>query len=384
MLIIADENIPYVREAFGALGEVRTLPGRRITPEALRGAEALLVRSVTPVGAQLLEGSTIRFVGTATAGFDHVDTDCLARRGIGFASASGSNAESVAQYVAAVLLHLRSRLGGSLRGPSIGIVGVGHCGSRVERIARALAMEPVLCDPPLARRSGEARYRPLAELAGCDVVTLHVPLIDSGPDATAGMIGAEFLAAMKPGAALINAARGVVVDEAALLATLVAGRLAGAAIDCWAAEPSISLDLQRHAMIATPHIAGYSLDGKLRGTEMIHRALCEFLGVAPQWSAAGVLPRTVLTLEPAVGGEPEARIARLVEESYPLMRDDAALRRMLTLRPPERAEFFDSLRRDYPIRREFAATRITLRNPESDLGRRLLGLGFDAVCEEGD
>lgn len=379
MIIVADENIPGATEAFAPLGEVRLMAGRSIAREAVREAEALLVRSVTRVDRRLLAGSSVRFVGAATAGADHVDTAWLRDRGIEFSHAPGSNAESVAQYIAAVLFALRSRLGGRLRGKTIGIVGLGHCGSRVERIARALKMTVKLCDPPLERSGVERPFVPLAEIADSDVVTLHVPLASDGVDRTSGLIGRDFLATLRPGAILINAARGGIVDETVLLERLGAGRLAGAAIDTWIAEPEVSMDLLRAARIATPHVAGYSIEGKLRATQMLHEALCRFVGREPWWSARSALePSSAeIAFDPG-GGDEEDLLAGWIARSHPLERDDAAMRKIASLGAERRGAYFDSLRKDYPARREFGATRLSLAGAPPTLVRAARALGFDA------
>lgn len=381
MLIVADENIPYVREAFSHLGEVRTLAGRAIARADVADADALLVRSVTRVGEALLAGSRVRFVGTATAGIDHVDTKWLERAGVSFASAQGSNAESVAEYIAAALCVVRRKLGIELRGRTIGIVGVGHCGSRVERIARAIGMEPVLCDPPLARLTGDAKYRRIEELKSCDVLTIHTPLTLEGVDKTAGMIDGPFIVSMKPGAALMNAARGGIVDERALIVALESKRISAAVIDAWEGEPNISIDLMRRAEIATPHIAGYSLDGKIRGTEMIYHALCDFLGEHPAWCAADMAPETTATN--AMNEINEDAIARAILSAYPIHRDDATLRKVESLPEGERGVYFDRLRRDYPVRREFRATRIVLTGTARESADALRRIGF-TVADSGN
>lgn len=375
--IVADENIPLLAEAFGEFGNVRAFAGRQITASTVANADILLVRSITPVGAELLRASRVRFVGTATAGIDHVDTQWLSNKGIEFASASGSNAESVAQYVAAALFQFRGQLGRPLRGSTIGIVGVGHCGSRVERIARALGMEPLLCDPPLARATDDTRFSPLEKLRGCDYLTLHVPLTLSGADRTEGLIDSEFLASMNPRAVVINAARGGVLDEAALIMALSAGKLSGAAIDAWFGEPRISLETLHSAMIATPHIAGYSIDGKLRGTAMIHDALARFLGRESAWSPSEVLPPVANEVRlDAKPDDHESALAEVIEKVYAIGRDDARLREIENFEPDERAATFDRLRRDYPRRREFQATRLMISESDAPLREAAEGLGF--------
>jgi erythronate-4-phosphate dehydrogenase len=288
--IIADENIPCAREAFSHLGEVRLLPGRAITRESLLDADLLLVRSITPVNAKLLQNTAVRFVGTATIGTDHVDTAYLERQNIAFASATGSNANSVAEYVVAALVHRAIKHGLSLASLTLGVVGVGHVGSRVEKMATALGMRVRLNDPPLARQTHDPQYLPLDALMEADVITLHTPLAREGEDATFHLFDATRLQAMKCGSMLINTSRGAVVDNAALKTALQSGHLAAAILDVWENEPDIDVELLRLVEIGTPHIAGYSLDGKLNGTHQIYLAACEFIGVAPQWRLESALP----------------------------------------------------------------------------------------------
>ncbi len=382
MIILADENIPLVREAFGGLGEVRILPGRQMDSASAKDADVLLVRSVTRVNQSLLEASNVRFVGSATIGTDHIDLDWLAQRGIAFSSAPGSNAESVAQYVAAALVYFRAKLGWRLNGKTIGIVGAGHCGSRVARVARALGMGPMLCDPPL-KRSGDLRpFHPLSELADCDAVSLHVPLTSNGKDRTVGMIGAEFLGAMKSSGVLINAARGGIVDETALLKSLRSKQIAGAAIDAWIGEPEISVELMKAATLATPHVAGYSADGKLRATQMIYEALCRHLNKPVEWNYNSRLPTVIRESEIATGGDREKILTDLISDSYPLPRDDEALRKLEAIPVPDRGSYFDQLRKNYPERREFSVVSVFLKPPDAVLNLSLAALGFTMATSD--
>jgi len=386
--ILADENIPLVREAFGQLGDVHLLPGRALSATTVRDADVLLVRSVTPVNAALLDGSRVRFVGTATIGTDHVDEDYLRRRGIRFAYAPGSNADSVADYVTAALIEVAARLHMTLRGRSLGVVGVGNVGSRVVRRALALGMSVLKNDPPLARVTSDPTYLPLDALMECDFVTLHVPLTRAGQDATYHLFDAGLLRQLKRGAVLINTARGAVVDNGALLAVLQSGHLAAAVLDVWENEPDIRAELLERVTIGTPHIAGYSLDGKVNGTVMLHRALCEFLGVRDEWRPEiHVAPPEDAVIEltaPAVATSSEpsadaclAAVATAVRHVYDIWRDDAALRCILNLPPHQRPQYFDRLRKEYPVRREFSRYTVCLRiNVCPETAQVLEGLGF--------
>jgi len=370
MRIVADENIPYVRKAFGEVGEVVMAPGRSMAPDLVRDADILLVRSVTQVNEALLGDSRVRFVGTATIGTDHIDESFLSERGIAFAAAPGSNANSVAEYVAAALLVLAGRGGWDLAGRRIGVIGVGNVGSLVVAKAEALGMRSILNDPPLARETGDARYRPLDEALDADVVTLHVPLTREGPDATFHMVDDRFLGRLREGTILLNTSRGGVVDTAALHRALETGRLGSAVLDVWENEPGIDLDLLRRVDLGTSHIAGYSFDGKVNGTRMLYGAVCAWLGRPADWRP--VLPPPPVP-EVAVRTEGEDGLREAVLAVYDIERDDAALRGLLDLPEAERARAFDRLRKDYPRRREFPNTTVTA---PARLRPALAGLGF--------
>ncbi len=376
--IIADENIPGVSEAFSHLGEICLLPGRAITRETLLDANFLLVRSITPVNAKLLQNTAVRFVGTATIGTDHVDTAFLDQQNITFVSAAGSNADSVAEYVVAALVHHAVTYGLALAPLTLGVVGVGHIGSRVARMAAALGMRVLLNDPPLARQTHDPQYLPLDALMEADMITLHTPLTHEGEDATVHLFDAARLRAMKRGSMLINTSRGAVVDNAALKAALQSGHLSAAILDVWEHEPDIDSELLRLIEIGTPHIAGYSLDGKLNGTWQIYLAACEFLGVAPQWQLATALPAVgqPLILLPSAGRRSEEILQSVIPHAYDIAADDRRLRAGLNMRAEERGRYFDGLRRDYPVRRGFHNYLVNLSGNEPASARLLKALGF--------
>jgi len=380
MKILADENIPYVREAFASLGEVAAVSGRAISPERVRGTDMLLVRSITKVNAALLDGSAVRFVATATIGEDHVDKAYLASRGIAFASAPGSNAGSVCQYVSAALLRIAERYALDLSRLKLGIVGVGNVGSRVDRAARAMGMTTVLNDPPLARQTGDARYRPLDEIFDCDIVTLHVPLTKEGPDATYHLANDAFFRRLKTGAIFINSSRGAVADGKAILRALDDGRLRACVLDVWEGEPDIDVALLERVFIGTPHIAGYSFDGKVNGTRQIHEAACRFLGVEPGWDATPLLPAPECPRVSVDGASPSA-VRDAVRAVYDIMLDDAAMRQLLDAPAGDRPRLFDRLRKEYPRRREFFNTCATVSPSNPAVEAMLAGLGF--VVESG-
>jgi erythronate-4-phosphate dehydrogenase len=376
--ILADENIPYAREALGTIGDVRLMHGRRITAADLRDVDVLVVRSITRVDEALVGGSAVRFVGTATSGSDHVDRAALERHGMAFYVALGCNANAVAEYMTTAWLTLARRTGTPLRGRRVGIVGVGHVGSLVAEKALALGMIPVWNDPPKARDTGDPRYRPLDALLDCDIVTCHTPLTHDGLDATAGLIGERFFARLKPGAWFCSAGRGEVVDEAALHRALDAGRLGACVLDVWNGEPAIDGRLLSRVDVATPHIAGYSLEGKLNGTAMVYDAVCRWLGVQPVWRLDTALPPPdVPHVSASASGREETDVlADIVTAVYPLDRDVAALRASVGVDAAARGRAFDDLRKTYPIRREFRFTDVSVSDSTPALDETLRKLGF--------
>jgi len=380
MKIIADENIPCVEQAFASLGEVSLLPGRGMQAEQVRAADILLVRSVTRVDESLLQGSSVRFVGSATIGFDHVDRDCLQQRGIGFATAPGSNATSAAEYVVSALMVLSAQQGFELAGKTVGIIGCGNVGSRVRQRLSALGMKCLVNDPPLQASAGHDDFVSLDEVLQADVVTLHVPLTKSGRHPTFHLLNATALGRLKAGAILINTSRGAVADNRALDVLLARRDDLSVVLDVWENEPSISASLLQKVDLGTSHIAGYSYDGKLRGTEMIYRAACDFFSVPAQWRAADVLePVAAIDLRAHDAGDVFAVARAAVLACYDVRQDDARLRETLSLPETERALAFDRLRRDYPQRREFPESTVLLREPAGALAQLLSGLGFERL-----
>ncbi len=360
--ILADENIPLAREAFGTLGAVRLVPGRQITPEAAREADVLLVRSVTRVDAALVEGSPLRFVGSATIGTDHVDLDALRACGIAFAHAPGSNAESVVEYVLAALLRLAARRGETLRQKSVGVVGCGAIGGRLATRLTAFGTRVLKNDPPLAERATQAGaphdFVAWSEvLAEADVVTLHMPLTHTGSHATHHLFDKTTLNRLKPGAWLVNTARGAVVSNEALKEMLQEGRLDAVVLDVWEHEPTPDPDLLRRVALATPHVAGYSYDGKVEGTRMLYHALIRHLDLQPIWDADAALaldPDDHLALIPPDATLSEtAWLDALARQMVDLPATDTHLRRLLTRPPDEHAAFFIDQRKHYPRRRTF-------------------------------
>jgi erythronate-4-phosphate dehydrogenase len=377
-LIIVDSKSPYAEECFRPLGEVRVLPTPEITSTTLRDADAVIVRSETLVGPGLLEGTSIRFVGTATIGTDHIDLPYLAQKEIAFASAPGSNANSVAEYVATGLLVLASHLNLSLSRLTLGVVGVGNVGSRVVRVGESLGMRVLKNDPPLERSSRSAEYVALDRIMDADIVTLHVPLTREGTDPTYHLFDEARIRRMKPGSILVNTSRGAVVETGGMKQALRDTHLRAAFLDVWEKEPAIDTDLLTLAALGSPHIAGYSFDGKVNAARMMFDALRKHLGVEAAWSLGVAMPppeRPVLTIPRGERSEQES-LRDVLTACYDIARDDTDLRNMLQLLPDERPGYFRKLRSGYRTRREFAATTVRVPSPQHHLSESLRSLGF--------
>ncbi len=377
MIIAADSKLRFAQPAFERLGKVLWLRTPEIVRTAVTGADALLVRSETRVRADLLEGTPIRFVGTATIGTDHVDLPYLREKGIAFAAAPGSNANSVAEYVVGALLEIGERRSWSLTGKTLGIVGVGNVGSKVFRYAGALGMRVLLNDPPLADATGDPRYLPLDDLMDADIISLHVPLTRDGPYPTYHFFGSTRIRRMKEGAILINTSRGAVAETGALKEALRARHLGGAVLDVWEGEPGIDTDLLSVADLGTAHIAGYSFDGKLLAARALFDALARHFGINALWQPLPAVPLPAFP-EISVPGslQGEEVLRHVVRLCYDIRVDDRALRMVLDRPSADRAGYFRGLRAKYPDRREFAATTIHLSTPSRETGVVLSTLGF--------
>ena len=376
MKIIADENIPCVEKAFSMLGDVTLLQGRGMTSRQVRDADILLVRSVTRVDRGLLEGSKVRFVGSATIGFDHIDREYLESQGIGFSTAPGSNAISAAEYVISVLMALQAEDGCDLQDKTVGIIGCGNVGSRVRQKLSALGAECLVNDPPLKAQGGHADFVDLEAVLASDIITVHVPLEKEGEHPTFHLVDASFLSRLKPGAVFINTSRGSVVDNVALNRHLASGNDLTVVLDVWEGEPDIDASLLEKVALGTPHIAGYSLDGKVRGTEMIYRAACKYFDHPVEWNAAADLPVTEPVDLDSNKNDAFVETSRAVFCSYDVRQDDERLRKLLSLRPEERPAYFDRLRKEYPVRREFSKTDVVRGAINNQLELMLRGLGF--------
>jgi erythronate-4-phosphate dehydrogenase len=372
MHIVADENIPLLDEFFVAFGSIRRLPGRAIAAADVRDADLLLVRSVTRVDRALLEGSRVRFVGTCTIGTDHLDLDYFAEAGIAWSSAPGCNARGVVDYVLGSVLTLAEREGVDPATRVYGVVGAGQVGGRLVELLRGLGWQVWVCDPPRQAAEGGDFVDLERIVAECEVISLHTPL-DAG---TRHLFDAARLAALKPGAWLINASRGAVVDNAALRQLLPQRPDLKAVLDVWEGEPQADVELAALCQLATPHIAGYSLDGKLRGTAQIYQACCRALGLPEQVRLADLLPAPWLS-EVTLDGtaDPAWALAALCRAVYDPRRDDADFRRSLIGDAEARRAGFDRLRKHYPMRRELDGLRVRLQGEAPELAALVRALG---------
>lgn len=338
--IVADKAIPFLEGVFDPYADMTYLPGDKIGPEDVRDADVLMVRTRTKCNADLLEGSKVKFIATATIGTDHIDFPYCDSKGIVVRNAPGCNAGGVMEYVFSALYGLASRKSISLQRDTIGIIGVGHVGSLIERMGRALGFKILKCDPPRAEAEGSFGFCDLEYLLqNSQIVTLHVPLNET----TRGMADSEFFSMMQPGAFFINAARGEVVCDDALKAAIP--KLGPVIIDTWNHEPDIDLDLMDKVAIATPHIAGYSYQGKQNGTAAAVRAVAHYFGITELYE---FFPKTDLPENEAVKLDlkdlNQGEIASVLQYNYPIFTDDF----MLRLNP----ENFDKLRSEYNYRRE--------------------------------
>ncbi|MCL7462952.1 4-phosphoerythronate dehydrogenase PdxB [Pseudomonas sp. NW5] len=361
MRLLADENIPLLDPFFASFATLERLPGRRISRDALAGVETLLVRSVTRVDRALLEGTPVRFVGTCTIGTDHLDLEYFQQAGITWASAPGCNARGVVDYVLGALLTLSERSGQSLSSRTYGVVGAGAVGSQLVAVLQTLGWRVLVCDPLREAREGGEFVSFDQVLAACDVISLHTPLTHTGEHATWHLLDRARLQSLRPGTWLINASRGPVIDNQALREHLQAGADLRVVLDVWEHEPQVDLALAALCELATPHIAGYSLDGKLRGTEQIYRAFCAWQGLEAQVALSSLLPPAWLAGLTVHGeADPDWLLRMLCQSVYDPRRDDADLRRSLDPDPQKQQAGFDRLRKEYPLRREIPGLSLQL------------------------
>ena len=380
MLIVADENIPLLDAFFQGFGEIRRVPGRSLDRATVEQADVLLVRSVTNVNRALLEGSKVRFVGTCTIGTDHLDLDYFKQTGIQWSSAPGCNARGVVDYVLGSLQTLAEIEGADLNQRTYGIVGAGEVGGRLVKVLKGLGWNVLVCDPPRQIAEG-GDYVSLAQIIEqCDVISLHTPLTKSGNGSTWHLFDRQRLEQLKPGTWLINASRGPVVDNAALRQVLLQREDLQAVLDVWEGEPEVDVALADLCVLATPHIAGYSLDGKQRGTAQIYQAYCNFIGQPAAVSLSELLPAPWLShVTLHADSDPAWALAMLCRGVYDPRRDDADFRRSLVGNVSEQRAAFDALRKNYPSRREIDGLQVRIDGDAPALRKIVAALGATPI-----
>jgi len=376
MKVIVDNKIPYIKGALEPYAEVLYLPGNLTTREVVKDADALITRTRTICSEEILEGSNVKFIATATIGFDHIDTDYCRNAGIEWVNAPGCNAESVNQYISSALLSYSIRKSFTLRDKTIGIVGVGQVGSRIAKTCEILGMNVLLNDPPRERNEGSSQFTSLETIQKqADIITFHVPLNMEGIDQTYHMASKQFLRDLKKSPLIMNTCRGEVFDSTAVYDAIVSGVISGLNIDCWENEPELDLDLLKLTDYGTSHIAGYSRDGKANGTKVSVQAISKFfkLGV-DAWKPPGIEPpeNPVIELDGSrQNGTRQSEdmvLADAILSTYKIANDDEALRK--------NPHLFEQLRGDYPVRREFSSYSINAVNVTSDVMEKLKKLGF--------
>lgn len=369
MKIVADDKIPFLQGVLEPVAEVVYLPGAKTTSDDVRDADALITRTRTKCNAALLEGSQVRFLATATIGYDHFDTVYLEQHNIAWTNAPGCNSGSVAQYIASALLNLAVKHDFQLSGKTLGVIGVGNVGKKIAGVGRALGLNVLLNDPPRTDIEGKDGFVELDYLLkNADIVTTHVPLESGGKYPTHHLAGQDFFASMKDGAFYLNSSRGEVCDQAALKENLDNGKLAGAVLDVWEHEPAIDLELLAMLDFGTPHIAGYSTDGKANGTAMSVNAISRFFDLPlKDWYPENVPSPVEPYIEVFETGNFEFDLSKVVNKSYNIAEDYKRL-----WRSPEN---FEKQRGDYPLRREFPAYTVTGKM-SGQLKKALSMLGF--------
>ncbi len=365
--VVADSKIPFLKGALEPVASVVYMPGSEISSSHLAHADALIVRTRTRCNESLLAGTRVRFIATATIGFDHIDRSYCQKAGVSWTNAPGCNSGSVQQYIASALCHIARRDRRPLASYTIGIVGVGHVGSRVERLARTLGMRVLLNDPPREEREGAEPFVSLSTiLEQSDIVTLHVPLSLSGQHPTHHLANDDFFSRVRRGAWFINASRGEVVKTSALQRAIDTGSVGGTVLDVWENEPELNLNLLQSVSIATPHIAGYSLDGKANGTAQSVQAVSRFFGLGmDNWYPSGIPLPTNPTITVQANGD---IMNRLILHTYDISTDSNALK--------ANPELFERLRDGYPPRREFGAYSVRVSKAIQPFEAVIKGLGF--------
>jgi len=370
MKIVADDKIPFLKGVLEPFAEVVYLPGGDISREIVLDADALLTRTRTKCTSSFLRGTKLKFIGTATIGFDHIDTDYCQKNNIFWTNAPGCNSSSVQQYMISAMLKVAEKSHFALRGKTIGIVGAGNVGSKVEKFARLTGMKVLVNDPPRARSEGGNNFVDLPVIMKeSDIITFHVPLNMAGKDKTWHLLDRAVSGTVKKGLWVFNTSRGEVTGTDVLKNIIKNGLAGGVVLDVWENEPFIDTFLMSEVFLATPHIAGYSADGKANGTSMVVNALCDYFSLPlKNWYPFIPPPPEPLIRIDTTGKKDEEIIREAVMHTYNVCKDDSDLRSDPSL--------FEKLRGDYGLRREFSAYTTELLPYSSDVAGVLNELGF--------
>jgi len=378
MNLLVDENIPFAEKIFSRLGRVRTVHGREITTDSLKDIDVLIVRSITQVNKSLLKNTPVKFVGTATIGTDHIDIDYLKSKSIAFSNAQASNANSVAEYIFTAIFYWCQSAVKEISNLSIGIVGIGHIGSIVAEKAEKLGMKVLKNDPPLQEEKGDEKFYSLEELLQADIITIHTPLTRETKYPTWHLFDKNILEQVNNQTLLINTSRGAVVDNQYLLKMLCENKIWYTILDVWEGEPDINMGLLEKVYLGTPHIAGYSYDGKVNGAVMIHNKICEFFNIGSKIKAADILPKVKENqIQGSLFSTKEDTISHIICHAFNIEEDSNKMKKMLKLKNPvQRTQYFDKLRKEYPIRREFYNYMVSLPDQNHEIRNILDILGF--------
>jgi erythronate-4-phosphate dehydrogenase len=375
MKIIADENIIYAKEAFGMLGEVSLSHGRTISNEMLVDTDALIVRSITKVDEKLLKNTNVKFVGTATIGTDHIDKEYLKRNNIFFADAAGCNSHAVKEYVFAAIIKLLRKREKPFEEITLGVIGTGNIGSKVAALAETLGIKVLKNDPPLARKTGSDKFVHLKDIFDADIITLHVPLNMEGEDKTYHLLDSANLLKIKQGAIIINTSRGEVIDNKALNEMIERKKL-DVILDVWEDEPYINSELFNKVRYGTPHIAGYSFEGKVNGTKMMFDALARYSGKNVSWEFSGDNNQGIIDIS---GEENMAAILdEAISHAYSIENDHNEMKKMTGMDRKNAGMFFDLLRKKYGLRKEFNNYKVRLKNSDKKIIKILQDFRFEA------
>jgi len=377
MKIVADRSIPFIKTFFKSLGQLSLLDTSDILRSNLLEADILVTRTVTTIDKALLEGTPVKLVASTSSGYDHIDVDYLRANDIGFAHAPGCNARSVAEYVLSSIFVIAEACNFKLTDKKVGIIGCGNVGSTVLSILEELGMNCLVYDPPRQKKNNDLDFCTLEDIQSADIITLHVPLVTDGPHQTMGLVDQKFLSSLKSDVVLINSSRGSVVDEVALVHFIDSHPDSSIVLDVWKNEPDISLELLKKTTISTPHIAGYSLDGRFNGTSAIFKRVCEFFDKSYTESELPNLKEfevDQIKINNACSDTDAVQLAVLA--SYDVRTDSAALRQINEISISRRSSYFSDLRTNYPLRREFNAMNVKLADECGKLRQIMENLGF--------